>query len=365
MKQVVRVVACLALASAGLSAQGQGQPPQTPAPQQEGQSRIIQRILVKVNGEAFTQTDLEREQVSAIKRSRPDATSRTLTKEMLDEVTPDILVGAVDEMLELQHGRELGFRMTDEKFKTFVESFKKEYKLDDAQLKAALAEEGMTMEAWREQWERTSIIREVEREEIGQNMQLTEAERRQYYAAHPDQFMTPASVTLREIHILVPTQMQNGRPAFSAQISEDAQAKLVAIRERIVKGEDFIKVAGEVSESQTKVNGGLLGEFKLDDIDGALREKIEKLQIGDMTEPFRTGRGWQVLRLDAKSAPQLKAFDTVQDEIFQKMYEARLDGERHKLLTRIRAQALIEWYDDGLKKIYEKRLAERANATAK
>src|SRR5262245_44271034 len=210
MKQAGLIVTYLAVAGMSLAAQGQTPPPSTPKPpapstaQTEGQSRIIQRILVKVNGEAFTQTDLERQQILAIKEKRPNATADTLKDQQLmsqlEEVTPDILVQTVDELLIVQHGRELGIRMTDEKFQSFVEGFKKEQKINDQQLKEGLAQEGLTMEMWREQWERSFIYREVQQEEIGRNMQLTEEERRQYYAAHPDEFKTPATITLREIH---------------------------------------------------------------------------------------------------------------------------------------------------------------------
>ena len=369
MKRATSIVTCVLVAGISLAAQGQTPPapaasPAPSAPQTPGQSRVIQRILVKVNGEAFTQTDLERQQIMAIKDKRPNATTDTLKDQQLlaqlEAVTPDILVQTVDELLIVQHGRELGIRMTDEKFTAFVENFKKENKINDAQLKEGLAQEGLTMESWREQWERQYIFSQTQREEIGQHMQLTEEERRQYYAAHPDQFMTPATVTLREIHMLVPTQMQNNRPVFSAGAEEEAKAKIVAIRERLMKGEDFNKIATEESESGTKTNGGLLGEFKLDDIDGVLRQIIEKLKIGEVSEPLRTQRGWQLLKLEAKSVPALKKFDDVQDEILQRMYDDRLDSETEKLLVKIRANALIVWYDDGLKQAYEKRIKERA-----
>jgi peptidyl-prolyl cis-trans isomerase SurA len=369
MKQAGLIVIYLSVAGMSLAAQGQT-PPQTPATPppatSPGESRIIQRILVKVNGEAFTQTDLERQQILAIKEKRPNATTDSLRDQQLmsqlEEVTPDILVQTVDELLIVQHGRELGIRMTDEKFQTFVENFKKENKINDQQLKEGLAQEGLTMDLWREQWEKSYIYQEVQREEIGQHMQLTEEERRQYYAAHPDEFKTPATVTLREIHFLVPTQTQNGRNVFSADVDAEAKAKATAARERVLKGEDFAKLATEISESPaTKANGGLLGEFKLDDIDGVLREMIDKLKAGDVSEPIRTQRGWQILKVDARTEPALRKFADVQDEIFQRMMNARLGSETEKLLVRIRANALIVWYDDALKQMYEKRIKEKAS----
>ena len=62
---------------------------------------------------------------------------------------------AVDELLLLQRGKELGYTMTDEQFKSIVENIKKENKLEDeAQFEAALKQEGMTMADLRKQLER-------------------------------------------------------------------------------------------------------------------------------------------------------------------------------------------------------------------
>jgi len=172
--------------------------------------------------------------------------------------------------------------------------------------------------------------------------------------------MTPATITLHEITVIVPGQAQNGRQvAVSAADLEEAKNKATAIRERILKGEEFGKVATEVSDSPTKATGGVLGEFKLDELDATMRDILDKLKVGEMTEPLRTPRGFQILKLDAKSTPQLQPFDKVRDAIAEKLYYQRLEVEQRKFLVKVRAQALIQWFDDGLKKAYEKRLQER------
>jgi parvulin-like peptidyl-prolyl isomerase len=157
----------------------------------------------------------------------------------------------------------------------------------------------------------------------------------------------------------VPTQTQNGKPVFNAADDEDAKKRATAIRDRLVKGEDFAKVAAEVSDSPTKGTGGVLGEFKLDELDPSMSKLLDKLKAGEMTEPLRTPRGYQILKLDAKSEPQLQPLEKVRDQIAQKLYDEWLQSETRKFLVKVRAQALIQWYDDGLKQVYDKRLAER------
>ena len=49
---------------------------------------------------------------------------------MLDEVTPQLMVDAVDEMLIVQRGKELGYRLGDEQFKSVLDNIKKDNKIE-------------------------------------------------------------------------------------------------------------------------------------------------------------------------------------------------------------------------------------------
>src|SRR6186997_1717696 len=98
-------------------------------------AEIIEQILVKVNGEIFTKSDLEQRQVAALRQKgqaidvKSDLSNAQL-RAALDEVTPQIMVDAVDEMLVVQRGKELGYKLGDDQFKRVVESIRKENKIE-------------------------------------------------------------------------------------------------------------------------------------------------------------------------------------------------------------------------------------------
>src|ERR1700704_5222227 len=89
-------------------------------------AEIIEQILVKVNGEIFTKSDLEQRQVAVLRQKgqaidvKSDPSNVQLRK-ALDDVTPQIMVDAVDEMLIVQRGKELGYKLSDEQFKSVVD----------------------------------------------------------------------------------------------------------------------------------------------------------------------------------------------------------------------------------------------------
>src|ERR1700704_442601 len=81
-------------------------------------AEIIEQILVKVNGEVFTKTDLETRQVSRLRELQGQkvdlkSDNNDDLRKKLDEITPDLIVDAVDEMLVVQRGKELGYTLGD------------------------------------------------------------------------------------------------------------------------------------------------------------------------------------------------------------------------------------------------------------
>ena len=345
----------LAVAIPTVSAQAPA--PQAP-PAAPAQGTIIQQIIVKVNGDIFTKTDLEGRQIAALRdKNRFIDPSKALNDDALKgallEVTPDILVNAVDELLQVQRAKELGYRMSDDNFKGIVDNIKKENKLDDAGLRGALQQEGLTWDEFHTNIEHQVLIRQLGQEVVSR-LALTEQEAHDYYDKHHDEFMTEPTVSMREILIAVPTQAG----AFNAGMDQAALEKVKAVRERAMKGEDFVKLLTEVSDSPSKASGGLIAGLHLKDVDPKFRDALEKLKPGEVSEPLRTSQGYQLFKLESATPAELQPFDKVHSDIVQKVQGARMDGEMAKYLQHLRAQALIEWKHDDMRKMYEKRLKE-------
>jgi peptidyl-prolyl cis-trans isomerase SurA len=260
-------------------------------------AQIIERVLVKVNGDIFTQTELEERQTAAIRARlgvdlKPDAVKDDADlKKALDEVTPQLLVDAVDELLLLQMGKEKGYHLSDEQFKGWLDNLRKEQNLtDDQKFEAALKQEGMTLDDLRKNVEKQFLVSQVQRDEVGSKLSITEEEARQYYLTHKNEFVEPATVTLREILIEVPTTTKGGQSTINVGEQNDAEQKAEALRTRILAGEDFAKVAAEASASPSKANGGLIGPINLAEVSPSLQDMISKMKPGDVSTPIRTIR---------------------------------------------------------------------------
>jgi peptidyl-prolyl cis-trans isomerase SurA len=330
-------------------------------------AEIVEQILVKVNGEIFTKTDLEQRQVLVLRQRgqqidlKSDPNNQQLRK-ALDEVTPGIMVDVVNEMVIVQRGKELGYSLSNEQFKSVVDNIKKENKIEtEEQFQAALKSENMTLADLRKSLERQMIRQRVEQNEVLGKIGVSDSEARSYYESHMNEFTTPPAVTLREILIAIPTDNRG----VNVAAEEAAKQRAEAIRTRVTTGkEDFQKLAAEISDSPSKANGGLIGPLSVNDISPDLRKLIDALKPGDVTELVRTPRGFQLLQLVSRSESQTMPFDQAKEQISERVFTDKRKVEYMKYLERLRSQAIIEWKNQDVKRAFEEGLKQQATAAA-
>jgi peptidyl-prolyl cis-trans isomerase SurA len=322
---------------------------------------IIEQILVKVNGEIFTKTDLEARQVAALRQKglqfdKNDVTDEQL-RQALTAVTPQIMVEAVSEMLMVQRGKELGYRLTDEQFKSIVDNIRKENKLDsEERFQAALKQENMTITDLRRQIERNVIASRVQQAEVFGKIGISEDEARKYYDSHSEEFTTNASVTLREVLVSVP----NDGKALNVGLDEAAKEKAEQLRARAVAGDDFEKMAADSSDAPSKANSGLIGPISVTDLSSDLRQMVEPMKGGDITQVVRTTRGYQFFKIESMTASQKMPFEQAREQISDRVFTGKRKEEYDKYLAKLRTQAIIDWKNADVKKAYEEGLVEQA-----
>ena len=325
-----------------------------------GSSEVIEQVLVKVNGDIISKSDLEARQINALRQqTKSEVDLQALQndaqlRKALAEITPQILIDMIDDLLLMQLGREKGLRLSDDMFNRWLGNLRKEQNLlDDQKFNAALKQEGMTIADLRRNVERQFLIQEVQRQEVGSKLQITEAEARQYYQFHQQEFVEPASVTLREILIETPAGQEG---------TDAAAEKAAATRTRLTGGEDFARVAADVSAAPSKANGGLIGPIVIAELSQSLQQMLEKMKPGDITQPLKVARGYQIIKLETFKPSAVQPFENVRDVVAEKVYNERQRSEVQKFLNRVRGQAIIVWKNDELKRAYEQQIAAMANS---
>ena len=121
--------------------------------------------------------------------------------------------------------------------------------------------------------------------------------------------------------------------------SKDAEDKIKAVIVRLNKGEDFAKVAGEVTEDPSgKTSGGDLGYFTKEQMVPEFADVAFKLDKGQISGPVKTQFGWHVIKVEDKRMKPPPSFDEVKPQIEQFVVrKAQAD-----LVTKLRGDAKIE-----------------------
>jgi peptidyl-prolyl cis-trans isomerase SurA len=327
-------------------------------------AEILEQVLVKVNGEIITKTEFEARQIAEL-RNRPElanvSPSGPELRKAVADITPDLILAAVDELLMVQRGRELNYALGDEQFNQIVANIKKTNNLDDeAKFQEALKQEGLTMADLRRNLERSMLVSQVQRVDIVDKISISEDEAKVYYEGHKGEFTTPSEMTLREILIEVPVTDRG------VNVAQDDAAKASAeeVRKRLLAGEPFPRLAADHSAAASKANGGLIGPLSSEDITPQLRDLLAGMKVGDITDVLRTQRGYQILKLESRTEVKVKTFEEARADIGNRIGDQKMRGERDKYLDRLRSQATITWRNAELERAYNQALAKRQTTAA-
>ena len=155
-----------------------------------------------------------------------------------------------------------------------------------------------------------------------------EADIEKYYKEHAAEFETPP--TVRVAHVLARVGETGGSEA-----EDKAKAKALDAIRRVKAGEDFAKVAKELSEdTATAPNGGDLGFIKKGEVVPEFEQAAFALKKGEVTpEPVRSGFGFHAIKVTdtreggrkpvGEVAPQIK--EKLVTEAAERAAKARAD----------------------------------------
>ncbi len=132
---------------------------------------------------------------------------------------------------------------------------------------------------------------------------------------------------------------EDAKKDFKPQDEIHARHILVATKEeadaalkRVKGGEDFAKVAKEVSKDPGS-EGGDLGWFTKDRMIPEFAEAAFKLQVGQISDPVKTQFGWHIIKIEGKRQTSFPPFDQVKEQLSRYVVQkaqADLIAQLHK-----------------------------------
>jgi len=146
------------------------------------------------------------------------------------------------------------------------------------------------------------------------NVTVPEEELKKYYQGHEKEFLLPEQIKVR--HILIAATKETA-PDEKAK----AHARAIAILQRLNKGEEFSKLAKEVSEDQNSaLKGGELAPITFGKTNS---EEFEKaafvLKPGETSGIVATSYGYHIIKMDERLDKRTATYSEAKDFIYNKL----------------------------------------------
>lgn len=283
-------------------------------------------IIIYVNGEPILQGDLDRVILEIISYAPPQFDEMQIRAKM-----PQIERRARDQLVEQkvleQTINKEGIRIGAEQIEAEIQAMEAYYQAHGASLEATMLESEQT----------TTELRSLVRKQLALNAlidkrlnipQPCDEDRRVYYENHQAQFTWPEAVRLQQILIAYPRE-----EIVDKKQRLQLREKAMFTRARLLAGEDFAKVAMEISDAPDAKQGGNLGWINRQaSLPVNLIEAAFIMPDGEISDVIRTALGNHIIRVIERRPERVAPMEEVTAIIDQDLMKVRREGKWDSLI---------------------------------
>ena len=245
-----------------------------------------------------------------------------------------LLEDMIERKLQLAAAKRSGIEVTDTELAEALTEIMKRNSLDRKQFDAELAKDGLTYDQYRSELREQITLSRVFNKYVRSGLSLDEAELRAYYERNQKVYAQPEEIRVRQIFFRLP---ENATTSQAAAARERARTAY----ERARKGEDFLGLVRELSESEIAAADGDLGFMRRDHALPEIEQATRSLKPGEIAGPLQFACGYHIIRLEEIRTP-VTPFDRVKDEIQAILYQQKLENTYHTWLQTLRSDSHIE-----------------------
>lgn len=248
---------------------------------------LLDRVAAVVNEGVVLKSELD-DQIEVI--------SQRLRQQNLELPPQNVLRQQVLERLVLQEiqsqrAERAGIKVSDEQLNAALQDVAGRNNLTLSQLPAALSAQGIDYGLYRENMRKEIMLTILRQRDVLARINVTPREIDQFLER---QQKTPSETTEYNVsHILIAVPQ-----AATPEQLDEATRKASEVYQRAKAGEDFGRLAVAYSNSQTALEGGVIGWRKGPELPTVLADIIVKLSPGQVSEPLRTPSGFHLVRLN-------------------------------------------------------------------
>lgn len=289
---------------------------------------VENRVLLRVNDRIVTQYSYERQVAQAFAAVTAQGLEPELLAQRREELPKQILRGLWDELLIMSRADQLGLTVTDYEIDEAVDSQMAQFGMENrSQLEEALAQSGLTMEAYRDNLRVGLMQRQVWGRELFPRVQLEEDELRRVYRDNLEDYRIDETRTVEELVVL----------------ESDAGSELDDMAIRVAAAWSRGESPAEIVEREgTAVRYIELGTVEREALAAALADVIFEIPEGQVSEPVVARGGLHIVKVTAIEPSRVQTFEEVRDQVEIDERGRRLEKEREEYLRELEESAYYE-----------------------
>jgi peptidyl-prolyl cis-trans isomerase SurA len=311
---------------------------------QEGELQVVDEVVVQVNDDIITLSKLKREMKERIESLKQNGTPEQQATDEVNKHQAELIVTLINEQLLLQRGKELELAsdVEAEVNRRMLEVAKEQGISSIEKLDAAMIASKMDPVQIR-QTMRTELMKQaVIQQEVDRKIffGLTMDELKKYFEAHKDKFKKPESVKLSEIFL-----------SLAGKNESDVKARAIELVSQLRAGANFGSLAAANSEREingvrmAQENKGEVGTFEVPNLREDIGNAIKNVPMGGVSEPLRTNDGYQILRVDERTAASATAVFN-ENQVREAITIERSPKERETYLRNLMNDAYVKVADN-------------------
>jgi len=284
---------------------------------------VMDRIIAIVNDDIITLKEAEKH-VRVEKEGRFVSINEYLTNLRLQEKI-DLLI---DDVLIRQQAKRLKIDVEEKEVEAIIENIKKQYLIDDAELKQKLREDNISYEDFKSGLRSNVLKSRLLNRVISPEVNVTEQDLRQYYDKHKEEFIDE-EYRLQQIFV------SGQRP--------DGQKRAAEAYKLLQEGKSFEDVVKDFSDdTKSSAAGGDIGFVKKVDLIPQLREVAGFLAVGVYSSIITTPYGFHILKLIEKKKGETITFEMAKDTINEKVVQEESEKRYKDYIVKLRKGSYIE-----------------------
>ena len=280
------VASALVLMAVGCAALAQNPTPPTAA----ALARAVRNgdyIAAVVNQELVTAGEVERR----IERAQAEAGRAGVRLPSESDLRRQALDALIDERAMITSARDSGMKVDEPEIDRAAQNIAQQNQITLDVLRQRLRSEGIDYGRFRANLRDQIMIERLREREVYNRIRISEAEIDKFIEERRQAASADADTNIAQILVTVP---EGAVPAILAARKAIADAALA----RVLGGEPFAKVAGEISEDSNSAKGGEIGLRPASRLPDIFLEATKALKPGEVAPTLlRSGAGFHVLKL--------------------------------------------------------------------